>query len=156
MSAGRICVREVNVVQPTETAQDAARRMRDRKAGTLVVLNQAQEPVGIVSDRDLAVKVVADARDSSQTPVSEVMTPLPRTVQEDAPIETVLSLMRSGSFRRVPVVDKTRRLVGLLSLDDILELLSEEFQQIGELLEEERPDRVTSQPQTGTACTGLP
>jgi CBS domain-containing protein len=61
------------------------------------------------------------------------------TISEAAPIEHALSLMRSGSFRRVPVTGSHGRLVGLVSLDDILSLLSEEFTQVGALIEKEMP-----------------
>jgi CBS-domain-containing membrane protein len=67
------------------------------------------------------------------------MTHAPTTVSEDASIESALSLMRSGRFRRLPVVDAGGNLVGLLSLDDVLILLAEEFTQIGSLLERETP-----------------
>lgn len=141
MSAGRICVREIDVADPGESVESAARQMRDRNVGTLVVLNEKQEPVGIVTDRDLAVRVVADSLDGKQTPVSEVMTKSPRAVSEETPIEEALALMRAGPYRRVPVVDQAGKLVGLLSLDDILDLLTEEFNLIGSLIQTESPSR---------------
>jgi CBS domain-containing protein len=73
------------------------------------------------------------------------MTRSPVTVGEDTPIEEALAVMRRGPFRRVPVVDREQRLVGLLSLDDILDLLCEEFGQIGKLLAGESP-RSLAQP----------
>lgn len=139
MSAGRICVREVDVISPEESVQVAAARMHDRKVGTLVVLNSDRVPVGIVTDRDLTVRVLAEGRDGTQTTVAEVMTSSPKTVSEQTPIEEALGLMRAGAFRRVPVLDADGRLAGLLSLDDILDLLAEEFRDIGRLLREEQP-----------------
>ena len=62
-----------------------------------------------------------------------------KTIGEDAGIETALSLMRSGEFRRMPVVDREGRLVGVLSLDDVLTLLAEEFAEIGHLLDRQTP-----------------
>ena len=67
------------------------------------------------------------------------MTLGPETITEDSPIESALALMRHGSFRRLPVIDRNRKLVGLVSLDDILMLLAEEFMQVGRLLEHETP-----------------
>jgi CBS domain-containing protein len=139
MSAGRICVREVDVISPQESAQAAAARMHDRKVGTLVVIDEQRMPIGIVTDRDLTVRVLAEGRDGSQTTVAEVMSAAPATVSEQTPIEDALRLMRSGAFRRVPVVDEDGRLAGLLSLDDILDLLAEEFRDIGQLIQEEQP-----------------
>jgi len=139
MSVARICTREVDTVDPEETAQVAARRMHDRKVGTLVVLDKDNAPTGILTDRDLAVRVVAEGKDPRKTLVQEVMTGCPATAQEDTPVEDAISVMRSGPYRRLPVVDKHGKLAGLLSLDDIIDLLSEEMTQIGELLSEENP-----------------
>jgi CBS domain-containing protein len=83
--------------------------------------------------------VLAEGKDPFTTLVGQVMTPEPKTVSEAAPIEWALSLMRTGSFRRLPVVDSTGKLVGLVTLDDILMLISEEFTQVGRLLLKETP-----------------
>ena len=139
MTAGRICNREVDFAEPEETVQSAATRMHDRNIGTLIVLNKDKQPVGMLTDRDLAVRVVREARDATQTTVADVMTPCPQTVGEETPIEQALSLMRAGIFRRVPVVNSQGRLVGILSLDDVLDLLCEEFGIIRGLLSSESP-----------------
>jgi CBS domain-containing protein len=139
MSVGRICLRDVHLAEAAESVVDAARRMRERGVGTLLVLDEARRPVGLVTDRDLALRVVAAGGDPQRVAVRDVMTASPRTVSEGTPIEAALSLMRSGSFRRLPVVDPEGRLVGILSLDDVLVLLAEEFASIRDLLEREAP-----------------
>jgi CBS domain-containing protein len=145
MSVGRICVRDVDLADADETVRQAANRMHQRAVGTLVILNAANEPIGIVTDRDLMERVLAEGRDPRTTLVGNVMTSDPRTVSEDASIESALSLMRSGRFRRLPVVDRDGRLVGLISLDDVLMLLAEEFTRIGQLLERETPSGVAAE-----------
>lgn len=139
MSVGRICIREVDVADAEESVQVAAGRMHARKVGALVVLNKVREPVGMVTDRDLAVRVLAKGLDPTQTTLAEVMTRAPRTVREETPIEDALRLMRAGAFRRVPVVDHAGKLAGLVTLDDILELLTEEIREIGGILAQETP-----------------
>ena len=139
MSAGRICVRSVDTVAPNETALAAARRMHSRKVGSLVVVDNQQRPLGVLTDRDLVVRVIAENRDPNETLISEVMSRLPETVREETPIEEALRIMRGGPFRRLPVIAADGRLVGILSLDDILDLLAEEFGEIGRLLREESP-----------------
>ncbi len=139
MSAGRICIREVDVAEVNESVQTAAQRMNSRNVGTLVVLDKEKRPVGMLTDRDLAVRVLAKASDPIQTTVSEVMTQSLRTVSENTPIEDALRAMRLGRCRRLPVVDSTGKLVGLLSVDDIMDLLISEFRDIGVLLREETP-----------------
>jgi CBS domain-containing protein len=142
MSVGRLCVREVDTANPDESVAIAAERMHQRAVGTLVVVNDAQQVLGIVTDRDLVSRVLAPGRDPMQMAVSEAMTVAPRTVSEDTSIESALMIMRSGRFRRIPVVDRDNRLVGLFTLDDVLMLLAEEFTQIGRLLSRETPRAV--------------
>ena len=141
MSVGRICVREVYATDINESVQNAARRMRERNVGTLVVLNDDKEPIGMLTDRDLAINVLAQGEDPSCTKVGQIMIQCPETVDEETPIEEALHRMRSGSFRRLPVVNQVGRLVGLLTLDDILDLLCEEFREIGELIGKQGPTR---------------
>ena len=144
MSVGRICVREVDLADPDETVHIAARRMHDRNVGCLVVRGACAEPLGILTDRDIAMRVVAEGRDPLETRVVDVMTRAPDTVQEKLPLEMALAKMRAGPFRRLPVVSKEGQLVGLISLDDILDLLAEEFREVGSLLRKEGPQSLAS------------
>lgn len=140
MTVDRLCVRDVDTADANETVQVAAQRMHSRNVGTLVVIDSAGNPVGLVTDRDLAIRVLAEGRNGATVLVEEVMTRNIRTVDEHCPIEAALEAMRAGPFRRVPVVDKKGKLVGLLSIDDVLDLLAEEFQTIRQLLNKESPD----------------
>ena len=139
MSVGRICVREVDLAEAGESVQVAASRMHSRKVGSLIVQNESGEPIGIVTDRDLAIRVLAEGLDPNETTVEEVMTRELESVLEDTPIESALSCMRAGTYRRLPVVNAQGKLVGVLSLDDVLDLLMEEFDEIGRLLKKEGP-----------------
>ncbi|WP_168210889.1 CBS domain-containing protein [Persicimonas caeni] len=139
MSVGKVCIREVVFANPDETAQDAAERMRTERVGTLVVIDGEQHPVGMLTDRDLATRVVAAGRAPERTFVDEIMTSNPETVREATPIERALDHMKSRRVRRVIVVDDQDKLVGLLALDDVLDLLAEEFSTIGELLSRQEP-----------------
>jgi len=144
MSVGRICVRTVDIAKMNESVSIAARRMHPRNVGTLIVVDDDQHPLGVVTDRDLVVRVLAEARDSSETTIGEVMSRFPHAVAEETPIEEALGIMRDGPYRRVPVVGRDGRLVGILSLDDILDLLAEEFGEIGRLLRKESPQSLAS------------
>jgi CBS domain-containing protein len=139
MSVGRICVREVDTAEPEESVTAAAQRMHDRAVGTLVIVDHYARVLGIVTDRDLVSRVLAKGLSPAETTVREAMTSAPSTVSEDTPIENALAMMRSGRFRRVPVVDETNKLQGLVTLDDVLMLLAEEFTQVGRLLNRETP-----------------
>jgi CBS domain-containing protein len=139
MSVRRICVREVDTATFDESAEVAAERMHQRAVGTLVVVNDAGQPIGIVTDRDLVTRVMARGRAPAETQLREVMTASPKTASEQEPIEKALATMRRGNFRRLPIVDSDNRLVGLVTLDDILMFVAAEFNDIGRLLERETP-----------------
>jgi len=139
MSVGNNCVREVDLAEADESIQVAAGRMYARAVGTLVILNEQREPIGIVTDRDLVVRALAKGLDPVGTTVGEVMSPIPVTVKESETIEVAISAMRRARCRRLPVVSDLGKLLGLISLDDVLEILGEELRQIGHLIEEEGP-----------------
>ena len=135
MSVGRICSREVHLADPNESAAMAAMRMRNQQVGTLVVLDDQKRPIGILTDRDLTVRVMAAGKDPHAATVGEVMTRSPKSVRDDAPIEDALTQMSELGVRRMLVVDEERRLAGIVSLDDVLSLLGEEISRIGRLLD---------------------
>jgi CBS domain-containing protein len=141
MSVGRICCREVNLAGPDESVRAAAQRMGKTGVGTLIVLDARRRPIGIVTDRDLVVRVTAAGKDPVATPVGKVMTRDPKLVDEGSSIESALAMMRTAGVRRLPVVDRRGTLVGVLSLDDVLELLAEEVAQIGGVLGRQAPRR---------------
>jgi CBS domain-containing protein len=139
MSIGRICIRDVDTAGAQESVLDVARRMRDRQVGTVVVVDEQTRPMGLVTDRDIVTRLVAADRQAARTPVSELMTAMPTTVLQDTSIESALGHMRVGRLRRLPVVNGSGALVGIVTLDDILALLADEFSLIGGLLEREAP-----------------
>jgi CBS domain-containing protein len=134
MSAGAICVRSVQVASPDESVKAVARRMAERDVGTVVVLGEGDRPVGILTDRDLVLRCIARDRDPDATEAGEVMTAPVNHVHESTPIETALAQMAGAHARRLVVVDDDERLVGILALDDVIELLSEELASVGKLV----------------------
>src|SRR5262249_24619235 len=140
MSTGRICSRDVDTAHYDETVLDSARLMRDRQVGTVIVVDDMR-PVGILTDRDLTVRGLAAGLRPGATRVREVMPPSPTTIGEDETIETAVGYMRAGRFRRLPVVGRDGRVIGILALDDVLELVAEELADIGQLLKREAPHR---------------
>ena len=139
MSAGRICSRVVATAAPAETIRAVARRMADHDVGTLVIVGgDAMRAMGIVTDRDIAIRGVAVGLDPDRTPVSEVMTTPVHGIDESTPIEQALSRMASVATRRLVVTGEHGRPVGILSLDDVLDLLTSEVGSIGRLLEKQQ------------------
>ncbi len=117
--------RKVVVIEPDDTVKLAAKRMQDKLVGALVVI-EGDKPIGIITDRDIAVRVVGEGK-GPETPVREVMTKDPITIREDASFFELTKTFRDAAVRRLIVVDKDGRLVGLISVDDVMELLTTEF-----------------------------
>jgi CBS domain-containing protein len=110
--------RDVRIASPEDTAQHAARLMREEDTGALPV-GEGDRLVGMVTDRDLAVRVAAEGRDPARTKVREVMTPEVHYVFEDEDLRHVADTMAEQQVRRLPVMNRNKRLVGVVSLSDI-------------------------------------
>lgn len=134
MSVGRICVREVVLAEQDETVAEAAARMDREGVGTLIVTGEDDRPVGILTDRDVALRCVGQGLDPHVTEVADLMTAPVRAVSEETPIEDALAFMASGGTRRLIVTDEEDRLVGVLSVDDVVDLMVEEASSIGRIL----------------------
>jgi len=139
MSVGRICSRTTHLADPEESAQAAAGRMKDQNVGTLLVVDGARKPVGIVTDRDIALRVVAAGLDPHKATVGHIMTSHPRCVQERVAIEDAVATMRGLGVRRLPVVDAEEHLAGILSIDDVLGLVTEELSNLGRIVDLSHP-----------------
>ncbi|HZP42793.1 MAG TPA: CBS domain-containing protein [Candidatus Binatia bacterium] len=123
-AAGRRTVRDVMTPDPTccapdDTVQHAARIMKDEDVGAVPVVDEERRPVGIVTDRDLALEVVAQSEDARRVTVESVMTPSPVTVRPDDEVDAVLAAMGEHQVRRVPVVDPEGRIVGIVAQADL-------------------------------------
>jgi CBS domain-containing protein len=139
MSTGSICTRSVVMADPEETVRDATDLMRKHNVGTVVVVDRMLRPVGILTDRDIALRCVALGKLSEATHIREVMSTPVRTVSETTPIEETVYTMRSLGVRRLPVTDARSKLVGIVSLDDVVDLIAGEVTEIGSLLRKETP-----------------
>lgn len=139
MSVGRICMRAVSTADPEETLAAAGARMRDHAVGSLVVVDAKGIPVGMLTDRDLMLRCVAEGDDPHAVRVAQAMSAPVITARESMPIEDALSQMVGATVRRLPVVDDAGALVGILALDDVLDLLTEEVTAVGRLLARRPP-----------------
>lgn len=131
--ATRIAKHDVVTAKPTDTVSDVAILMRVHRVGCVVIVDDGR-PVGIITDRDLALRVLAEWR-PADTRVSAVMTPDPIVADEHAGIETMLSTLRKAGARRLPLVDAGGDLVGIVTHDDLVRLLARELGEIGEGIE---------------------
>jgi len=117
MKVSECMTREVRIVDPAETLQQAARTMADIDAGFLPV-GEHDRLVGIITDRDIAIRAVGTGR-APDAKVSEVMSEEVRYCYADDDVSDILDLMAMLQVRRLPVVDRSKRLVGVISISDL-------------------------------------
>jgi CBS domain-containing protein len=130
MNAGERCNRQVVTATRETSITGAAQLMRDKHVGSLIVVENRDnhpEPVGILTDRDIVIEVLAENVDPDAVTVGDVMTTAVLKVCEHDSIFEVAQRMRARGVRRVPVVSNQGELVGVLAQDDILALLGEEL-----------------------------
>ncbi len=138
MTIKEIFIREVAIANDSNTIVEAALFMRKAHVGSLVVINAQKVPVGIVTDRDIVLSVVAAGLEPDGLKITEVMTPNPTVVNENASIWDTIQLMRSHGIRRMPVVNEKGELAGIISADDMLDLLSNQLHALIELIGQEQ------------------
>lgn len=112
MTANPECVSE------KDSIRDVARIMKEKDTGVVPVVD-GKRIIGLITDRDIVVRGIAEGRDVSSVKVTEIMTKSIRSVKEDTPLNEVLELMGSAEIRRVPVVNGDNELIGIVSLGDI-------------------------------------
>lgn len=131
--------RDTVVSASTETpVQELAHQMRDESVGS-VVITDGDSPVGIVTDRDLAMRVIAEGTDASDLTAEDVMSTDLHTVGPDAGFYEAAEVMSDNGIRRLPVCTEEDELVGIITADDLTELLADEQQQLASVIQAQRP-----------------
>jgi len=144
MTVGRICNRDVVVTRVDDTMQSVARLMREYHIGDIVVVEERDArtvPVGIVTDRDVVVGVIAAGVAPDSISVGDIMSFDLVTAHEDDSLWDTLQRMRVNAIRRVPVIDERGALVGILTLDDLFELLAGELADLARVANRQRDQR---------------
>ena len=141
MPVSEICNREVIIVQRETTVHEAAKLMRQHHVGSVVVVEErkgVKVPIGIVTDRDLVVEIMAPDLVQMVITVGDIMGPKLATVKDSMGVYESIQYMRGEGVRRLPVVDGKDGLIGILALDDLLELLAEELLELSRLVKHEQ------------------
>jgi len=118
MHLREVMSKEVEIIHPDASVKEAAVRMRGLNIGGLPVCN-GDRLVGFVTDRDITVRTTAEGRDPAKTKVSDAMTPEVVYCFEDQDVEEAARLMESKQMRRLPILSRAKRLVGIVSLGDL-------------------------------------
>ena len=152
MRAADLMTRDPACVTPSDSARDAARRMEERDCGLIPVVDdlQRRRVLGVVTDRDLAIRVLAQGRSPDAT-VGEVMTGAPDCVTPDADVEQVERVMADRQVRRVVVIDDTGRCVGVIAQADLARASREAPSEISEFEVARTIERI-SEPEASVAA----
>jgi len=119
MKVSEVMTRHVECISPGDSLLQAARMMRKLGVGPLPVCGDNDRLIGMITDRDIVIRAVADARDMDETKVQDVMTPDVHFCLEDHDVAHVARLMHDKQVRRLVVLNKDHRLVGIVSLGDL-------------------------------------
>jgi len=139
MKTGELCRRPVVAAKPGATLAEVAKLMRQNHVGSVVIIEgEARKPVGIVTDRDIVVEVIAPGLDARTMTAGEIMTASPVSASDDEDALWALKTMRDRGIRRLPVVDKAGALAGILTLDDLMQHLGGAFNDVVQLIGSER------------------
>jgi CBS domain-containing protein len=133
------CRRDACTATPDESIREAAKRLDARGVGCLVVVDAGQRPIGILTDRDIVMRVLRRHADADRVQVGAVMQREPSFVREDSPLDSAVRVMRRDTVRRLPVVDEAGRLVGILGVDDALQLLASELAGVAQAVRAQFP-----------------
>jgi signal-transduction protein with cAMP-binding, CBS, and nucleotidyltransferase domain len=132
MNVAQLCQRKAVTVQPGDEIVTAARLMREKHVGFLVVVEPAAQegqvvPVGVITDRDIVISTIARDVDPKTLCVGDVMTCNPAVILDQESVADAVSRMRHRGVRRLPVVGDYGHLAGVISLDDILTSRADEI-----------------------------
>jgi CBS domain-containing protein len=141
MFVGEVCTRDVVIIDKSESAQQAARLMRKHHVGDVVVVEQRQGknfPVGILTDRDIVVELLAKDVDLNTVSVGDAMSYELLTANEDDALAETLKRLRNKGVRRVPVVAEDGSLEGILTMDDFIDMFAEQLDDLVSLISREQ------------------
>jgi CBS domain-containing protein len=139
MSLQHFCRKPVVKISPEQNIVEACRLMAEKHVGCIVAETDGKL-AGILTDRDIALKVAGAARDPFLTRVEDVMSPDPIRISVDKDLHHLTSLMHAYHVRRIPIVDGGNTTLGIVTLDDLVALLGDEMAEIGKAIAEEFPE----------------
>jgi CBS domain-containing protein len=126
MSLHKFCQRPVVTISPEDNVLAACKLLRNESIGCVVAVENGK-PCGILTDRDIALNVAGNNKDPERIKVRDMMTPKPVSIPVNRTLSDLTTVMHTYHVRRVPIVDEHDKVVGLVTLDDLLVLLSNEM-----------------------------
>jgi CBS domain-containing protein len=138
MSLREFCDKNVISISPEANVLEACRLMKDNNVGCVIV-QERKKLCGVLTDRDIALKVTGENRDPRQTEVREIMSRSPVSIQVDSDLQRLTNLMRVHHVRRVPIVDGIDEPMGIVTMDDVVARMSSEFYDLGNVIAQKLP-----------------
>ncbi|KAF5090114.1 Hypoxic response protein 1 [anaerobic digester metagenome] len=139
MGIVKCCREQVVAVSPDTPAVEVARIMGEKNVGSVVVVTGDNRPTGILTDRDLAVRVMAQEKNPGEVRAGDILTRDVITFQDSMGVYEAIQKMTSEGIRRMPIVDDGGRLIGIVTMDDIVRMLGEEMAAIAKNIEKQSP-----------------
>lgn len=158
MTIGEICIREVIICNRSTNVLEAAQLMRRYHVGDLVIVDESggkRIPVGLITDRDIVTSVIAMQLDPATITAGDLIGREIVVVREDQGVFETIEHMRAHGVRRMPVVDQQGALVGIISVDDLTELLAEELSQLPKLISNEQAQEVERKPSNSSGVASF-
>lgn len=125
-------------IAPDASAREAAITMRDTHVGCVIVATGSDDdrltPVGVVTDRDLAIMLIAMNADPDEVTVQDIMSSDPLILSQGDAVEDAIEMMNSHAVRRAPIVDAKGFLIGVVSIEDLVSVISDHLQKLADLL----------------------
>ncbi|MCW7541133.1 CBS domain-containing protein [Aquabacterium sp. A7-Y] len=159
MDVSSICQRDVVTIDRDMNLQDAARRMRDEHVGALVVTaadSSGTTVIGVVTDRDLTIEVLAQGHDSASRPISKLVSGRLVAVPSEATLSDAIAAMESEGVRRLLVTGPHRELVGIVSIDDLIEAWASDMTSLAQSLRKSREREAKAALPASLSVDGVP
>lgn len=140
MSIGTICKCDVVTITKDASIQEAAQLMKENNIGDVIVVETQEKldkPIGIVTDRDIIIDVVADKKNAENIQVGDVMSENLLVLNNNQSIEDALKMMQEKGVRRAPIVSNEQKIVGIATFDDLFKLLVGEINSLAKLIEKQ-------------------
>lgn len=138
MLSGEYCNRDVVIIGKSDSIIKAAKLMREYHVGDVLVVephNGERAPVGILTDRDIVIEVIAKEAELDSLMIQDVMSYKLITSKEDDDLMITIKRMRINGIRRMPIVNQAGGLVGILSIEDVLDVIAEQLMDIDQIIE---------------------
>ncbi|HOI13091.1 MAG TPA: CBS domain-containing protein [Methanoculleus sp.] len=139
MGLVKCCREQVIAVSPDTPAVEVARIMGEKNVGSVVIVTGDNRPVGILTDRDLTVRVMAQEKNPGEIRAGDILTRDVITFQDSMGIYEAIQKMTDAGIRRMPIIDDAGKLIGIVTMDDIVRMLGEEMAAIAKNIEKQSP-----------------